>query len=45
MAALAANAAMAAENGVSLRFYRNLFPPTLKALESFDRDGVARTLP
>ncbi|MBQ6245284.1 MAG: hypothetical protein IJK04_00350 [Kiritimatiellae bacterium] len=32
---------MATENGVSLRFYRNLFPPTLKALEAYDRDGVA----
>lgn len=37
----AANAAMAAENGVSMRFYRNLFPTNLKALEAFDRDGVA----
>ena len=44
MAALAANAAMAAENGVSMRFYRNMFPQSLKALEAFDRDGVAPDL-
>jgi len=35
------SAAMAAENGVAMRFYRNLFPTSLKALEAFDRDGVA----
>ena len=44
MSALAANAAMAAENGVSMRFYRNMFPRSLKALEAFDRDGVAPDL-
>ena len=34
------SAADAAEH-VSMRFYRNLFPPTLEALAAFDRDGVA----
>ena len=30
-----------AENGVSLRYYRNLFPPKPGTLDAFDRDGVA----